>query len=56
VPWFPNTDYLIQAVAARLMQIANDDRMPTFFQLADDTLMRYLKMFGAVATALFIAQ
>jgi hypothetical protein len=44
VPWFPNSDFLIQGIAARLMQVTNDDRMASFFQLADDTLTRYLKM------------
>lgn len=44
IPWFPNSDYLIESVAARLMQIANDDRMATFRAQADDTLTRYLKM------------
>ncbi len=44
VPWFPNTDYLIQAVAARLMMIANDDRYPTYSQMANDALTAYLKM------------
>jgi hypothetical protein len=44
IPWFPNTDFLIQGVSARLMQIANDDRMEGFFALADKTLTSYLKM------------
>jgi hypothetical protein len=44
IPWFPNTDFLIQAVAARLMQITNDDRMTEFFQQAEGTLTSYLKM------------
>lgn len=44
VPWFPNTDFLIQGTAARLMQIANDDRMRGFFTQADETLKSYLKM------------
>ncbi len=43
-PWFPNSDYLIEAVAARLMYIANDDRMTVFKQMAKDTLADYLKM------------
>lgn len=44
IPWFPNTDYLIEAVASRLMMIANDDRQPTFRAMAEDTLTKYLKM------------
>lgn len=44
VPWFPNTDYLIQGVAARLMQIANDDRMDNYMAMAMGTLDAYLKM------------
>lgn len=44
IPWFPNSDFLIQGVAARLMQIANDDRMANFFALAEATLNSYLKM------------
>lgn len=44
VPWFPNTDYLIESVAARLMQITNDDRLPTFRAMSEDTLTKYLKM------------
>lgn len=30
VPWFPNQQYLITAVAGRLMQIAGDDRWEAF--------------------------
>jgi hypothetical protein len=44
VPWFPNTDYLIQGVAARLMQITNDDRMANFMEMSIGTLDTYLKM------------
>lgn len=44
VPWFPNTDFLIQGVAARLMQITNDDRMADFMTLSIATLDTYLKM------------
>lgn len=44
VPWFPNTDYLIQAVAARLMMLANDDRYMTFNAKAEADLTAYLKM------------
>lgn len=44
VPWFPNSDLLIDLVAARLMKITNDDRLTTFAQLANDNLTAYLKM------------
>jgi len=44
VPWFPNTDYLIDGVAARLMKIANDDRQATYQAQADANLAAYLKM------------
>ena len=43
-PWFPNSDYLIEAVAARLMNITNDDRLTTFRAMSEDTLTKYLKM------------
>lgn len=44
IPWFPNTDFLIQGVAARLMQITNDDRMNDYMAMAMSTLDAYLKM------------
>lgn len=44
VPWFPNTDYLIDGVAARLMKITNDDRMQAYLQQSDANLSAYLKM------------
>ena len=44
IPWFPNTDYLIDGVAARMMKIANDDRMDGYMQRADANLTAYLKM------------
>jgi hypothetical protein len=48
VPWFPNTDFLIDSTAARLMKITNDDRVQPggsfSMLLLDDALDRYLKM------------
>lgn len=44
VPWFPNTDYLIDGVAGRMMKIANDDRMDAYMARADANLDAYLKM------------
>lgn len=44
IPWFPNTDYLIDGVAARLMKIANDDRMSAYMAQSDQTLKAYLTM------------
>ena len=44
IPWFPNTDYLIDGVAGRLMKITNDDRMGVYMGQADANLTAYLKM------------
>lgn len=48
VPWFPNSDYLVNAVAARLMAITNDDRInpggPYSFTAIHDELREYLNM------------
>ena len=44
VPWFPNTDYLIDSVAARLMKITNDDRQVAYQAQADQNLAAYMKM------------
>lgn len=48
VPWFPNTDYLINATASSLMGITNDDRRNpggAFSpQATSDQLLAYLKM------------
>ncbi len=41
-PWFPSTDYLIRATAARLMELTDDDRMTTFYQMAEAMLQPYL--------------
>lgn len=43
-PWFPNTDYLITKLAAQLMKITNDDRLPSYIQQADAILQGYLKL------------
>lgn len=44
IPWFPNTQYLIDAVSENLMRITNDDRLQTFIQMNDKNLTSYLKM------------
>lgn len=49
VPWFPNQNYLITAVAGRLMQEADDDRAGTYMsdqdpQGAPYILRKYLMM------------
>lgn len=44
VPWFPNTQYLIDKTAECLMKITNDDRLQTFIQMNDMNLNAYLKM------------
>lgn len=54
VPWFPNANYLVTAVAGMLMRISDDERAEAF--LSDDEekssqgagviLRRYLKMVG----------
>lgn len=41
-PWFPSTDYLVRATAARLMELTDDDRMTTFYAMADKMLLPYL--------------
>lgn len=52
IPWFPNQNYLITAVAGRLMQESDDDRADSFLGDDDDRfpqgagtiLRKYLKM------------
>ena len=44
VPWFPNQDYLIKKLTARLMEITADERMPLMNQAADAILQKYLKL------------
>jgi hypothetical protein len=48
IPWFPNTDYLIDAVAARVMKITDDSRVQPGGSHSPDALMgqldSYLKM------------
>jgi hypothetical protein len=54
VPWFPNTKYLVTAVAGGLMQLADDERADSFLSDNEDTnpqgagvlLRKYLKMQG----------
>lgn len=36
VPWFPNTQYLITALAGRMMQLAGDDRWEAFLSDSED--------------------
>lgn len=48
IPWFPNTDYLINAVSARLMKITDDARVQPGGSHAPEALLAelsaYLKM------------
>jgi hypothetical protein len=48
VPWFPNTQYLINAVASELMGITNDARRAPGAEFSDEAitgqLAKYLKM------------
>lgn len=50
VPWFPNQQYLIQALAGNLMKITDDDRWKVFLSDAEDSggsgdiLRKYLKL------------
>jgi hypothetical protein len=48
VPWFPNTQYLINAVASELMGITNDQRRAPGAEFSDEAitgqLAKYLKM------------
>lgn len=45
-PWFPNTGYLIEETAARMMGITGDDRKEQFHQRAKEMLRPYLIMEG----------
>lgn len=45
-PWFPNSDYLVKATAARMMGITGDDRQAQFEASALDMLGPYLIMQG----------
>ena len=42
VPWFPEQNYLIKELSARLMQITNDDRMDNFESKAKAILSKWL--------------
>ena len=44
VPWFPNTDYLVNAVAAELMKLSDDERLQQYLKISEDTLRLYLQM------------
>ncbi len=41
-PWFPYTDYLVTATAARVMKMTGDDRQESFMKLAEALLAPYL--------------
>ena len=51
-PWFPFTDYLIVATAARLMGVTGDDRRDSYFANADKLLRPYLIMDGDEQSAI----
>jgi hypothetical protein len=44
VPWFPYTQYLIEATAANIMRITDDDRWEKFEEKRLATMSRILKM------------
>lgn len=44
VPWFEDQDYLIKATAARLMEITDDDRLPSFIADCEKMLRTHLIM------------
>lgn len=46
VPWFPDQDYLMHAVAERLMRITDDERRETFRKDCEDMLRTHLIMDG----------
>lgn len=44
VPWFPNQEYLIHKVAAKLMLETDDERQPLFDKQAEEMLSKFLVM------------
>lgn len=46
IPWFPNTQYLITELSARLMDLTDDERKETKRHEAKDLLTHFLKMEG----------
>ena len=46
IPWFSDQDYLINATAARLMRISNDDRYDRFMMECEKMLESHLLMEG----------
>jgi len=44
VPWFPQQAYLIEKLAAKMMQVTDDVRADSFDARADEILRRYLKL------------
>jgi hypothetical protein len=46
VPWFPDQDYLVHAVATRLMKTTDDSRLERFIKDGEDMLRTHLIMEG----------
>ncbi len=46
IPWFPDQDYLMMALAARIMRTTDDDRMDRFIADAERILEPYLMTEG----------
>ena len=46
IPWFEDQDYLIQATAARLMRITDDDRYQTYLADCEQMLLKHLMTEG----------
>jgi hypothetical protein len=46
VPWFPDSDYLLTALAADVMRLTDDTRQPQYAAEAQGKLQAFLKMQG----------
>jgi hypothetical protein len=46
VPWFPDSDYLLTALAADVMRLTDDTRQPQYAAEAQSKLQAFLKMQG----------
>jgi hypothetical protein len=46
VPWFPDSDYLLTALAADVMRLTDDTRQPQYSAEAQNKLQAFLKMQG----------
>ena len=46
VPWFPDSDYLLTALAGDIMRLTDDTRQLQYAQEAENKLMAFLKMQG----------